>query len=196
MICGPFAVRGDRFLNWEDAFFSNVLVADGCWGWGSAMYPTGYSPVRFKGKQKMAHRVSYEIFIGPIPDGMFVLHRCDNRQCTNPDHLFLGTQADNISDMMGKGRNYQSNKIKCIRGHSLSEAHVTKKGHRQCQECRRERHEEKIGRKVGGKRVTHCPAGHEYSPENTSIRRGKRNCKTCHREYQAVYRKKQLEVCH
>lgn len=54
---------------------------------------------------KRVHRLSWLIHFGPIPKGMFVCHRCDNRQCTNPEHLFLGSRQDNVDDMMSKGRN-------------------------------------------------------------------------------------------
>ena len=57
-----------------------------------------------KGKPKLAHRVAYEISVDEIPDGMFVLHKSDNRKCVNPKHLFLGTNADNVKDMIKKGR--------------------------------------------------------------------------------------------
>ena len=56
------------------------------------------------GKTMKAHRVSFEIHYGPIPNGMAVLHACDNTSCVNPIHLFLGTQADNVKDMVAKGR--------------------------------------------------------------------------------------------
>lgn len=62
----------------------------------------------------ITHRASYEVHIGPIPKGMFVLHKCDNRRCINPDHLFLGTAADNTKDMINKGRAYLDNSLKLV----------------------------------------------------------------------------------
>lgn len=75
-----------------------------CWEWQAAILDTGYGSFSFNGKSGTAHRASWEIANGPIPDGLWVLHRCDNRKCVRPDHLFLGTQVDNMRDMAAKGR--------------------------------------------------------------------------------------------
>lgn len=81
--------------------------ADGCWLWTGTKNEHGYG-LMFSGTRNAAplkaHRVSYELHVGPISDGLWVLHRCDNPPCTRPDHLFLGTQQDNTDDMMAKGR--------------------------------------------------------------------------------------------
>lgn len=71
-----------------------------CWGWRRKVNNHGYGRVG----DLYAHRVSYEIHVGPIPAGLQVLHRCDNPPCSNPSHLFLGTVTDNMRDMWAKGR--------------------------------------------------------------------------------------------
>lgn len=86
-----------------DRFWIKVKKSDGCWIWG-ALRLNGYGCLRFNGKRTLAHRVSWEIHNGPIPEGLFVLHRCDNPACVRPDHLFLGTRKDNMQDMIKKGR--------------------------------------------------------------------------------------------
>jgi hypothetical protein len=78
---------------------------DGCWEWQKATQSKGYGSVNIgNGKTALAHRVAYEITYGTIPDGLNVLHHCDNRRCINPKHLFLGTCEDNSRDMVNKGR--------------------------------------------------------------------------------------------
>lgn len=76
----------------------------GCWLWLGFLNEDGYGYIRHHAKQMGAHRYSYMRFNGPIPEGMYVCHTCDVPSCVNPDHLFLGTQTDNMRDMERKGR--------------------------------------------------------------------------------------------
>lgn len=82
---------------------------DACWKWAGAKHALGYGrlSVTFPEGTRVEtpHRISYVIHHGPIPAGMVVMHTCDNPECSNPDHLVLGTQADNIRDRDQKGRN-------------------------------------------------------------------------------------------
>jgi hypothetical protein len=90
-------------------FWAKVHKLDGedaCWEWTAAMFTaSGYGCFGYQGKPQGAHRVSWILSNGPIPDGLWVLHRCDNRKCVRPLHLFLGTAVDNARDMTAKGRN-------------------------------------------------------------------------------------------
>lgn len=84
-----------------------VVVEGGCWEWTGSTNPSGYGELGLGGRHEglvAAHRLSWELHVGPIPDGLWVLHRCDNPPCCNPDHLFLGTRTDNVRDMYAKGR--------------------------------------------------------------------------------------------
>lgn len=75
-----------------------------CWEWTRGRTSRGYGVIRYGGKQTLAHRFSYEYYVGEIPKGKSVLHLCDNPPCVNPEHLVLGTQLDNMRDCMAKGR--------------------------------------------------------------------------------------------
>lgn len=92
-----------------DRFAEKVRVdlVSGCWIWSASTKRNGYGQIGIGGKRagmREAHRVSWMLHRGEIPAGAFVLHRCDVKTCVNPDHLFLGTQLDNIRDMDAKGR--------------------------------------------------------------------------------------------
>lgn len=104
---GLLPVVNQKHAPFEERFWRFVQKSDGCWLWKSSFTVKGYGKLGGGGrggKQLLAHRVSYEIHHGEIPDGMVVMHKCDNPACVNPDHLQVGTQSENILDSLSKGR--------------------------------------------------------------------------------------------
>ncbi len=88
----------------KSRFLKYVRKTEGCWLWLAYKTKRGYGQFSINKKSFRANRISYELFVGKIPDGLFVCHSCDNPPCVNPDHLWLGTQLDNVIDRDRKGR--------------------------------------------------------------------------------------------
>lgn len=114
----------------EERFF-NLITKDesGCWLWKGFRYRNGYGEFYYKGK-KLAHRAAYMMFKGEIPKGMFVLHKCDVRNCVNVEHLWLGTAKDNSQDMAKKERSALGDKNgsrKCPERLPTGDDHVNSK---------------------------------------------------------------------
>ncbi len=93
-------------MEWLARFWPKInrQAANGCWEWLACTNPYGYGKFKIKGQYRLAHRLSWQIHYGTIPDKMCILHKCDNRKCVNPVHLFLGTRSDNTNDRHTKGR--------------------------------------------------------------------------------------------
>jgi hypothetical protein len=135
-------------LSSVDLFWAKVRRTDGCWEWTGARLHSGYGKLGRKGRTYVAHRFAWELVNGAIPDGLFACHRCDNRLCVRPDHLFLGTQKDNIADMLSKGRGSlppgteaRREQNVCSRGHEFTEANTRLyDGRRYCRACERSRY--------------------------------------------------------
>ena len=118
-----------------ERFIQMIKIADtGCWEWQGNKSTDGYGC--WSGKR--VHRCLYSVQHGPIPDGLIIMHRCDNRSCCNPAHLELGTVADNNKDMMLKGRasNQHKGKTHCKNGHEYTPENTYKYGKmRVCKTC-------------------------------------------------------------
>lgn len=85
-------------------FKEKINFTNSCWLWTAGKYGKGYGSYTLDGKNQSAHRVSWKFVYGEIPEGLCVLHKCDTPSCVNPDHLFLGTNQDNMDDKVSKGR--------------------------------------------------------------------------------------------
>jgi hypothetical protein len=103
---GQGKMKLTRYMPAEERLWARVDKGgvNGCWLWTGPVNSWGYARIRVNGLNVQAHRYSWEIHNGAIPDDRWVLHKCDVRNCVNPAHLFLGTRQANVDDMMAKGR--------------------------------------------------------------------------------------------
>lgn len=184
-----------------DRFMGFVRKADnGCWDWMAARLPQGYGLFKVGGKMVRAHRMAWQLFHGPIPEGLTLDHLCGRPCCVCPAHLEPVTMKENLRRGNGiPARN--ARKTHCKYGHEFSaENTIIKAGHRQCRLClvRRAKEYSKDPQRLAKQRLrrrmaaalrppkpprpqpTHCLHGHEFTPENTRVEQsGKRNCRIC-----------------
>lgn len=117
-------------------FWANVEKSDGCWNWTRAISAAGYGVFWWLGKIRLTHRLSYEMAVGKIPDGLVLDHLCRNPKCCNPSHLEAVPQVTNVR--RGEGiTNAKRSQTHCIHGHSLEDALVKPGNRRDCRECNR-----------------------------------------------------------
>lgn len=111
---------------------------NGCWIWTAGLTSDGYGQFSLDGRPQRAHRVSYEHYVGEIPDGMLIRHKCDVPTCVAPEHIEVGTYKQNTADMYERNRQHNHHFRKkefCKRGHPLAEGRHTPEGRRVCRPC-------------------------------------------------------------
>lgn len=131
----------------EMRFWRKIKKVGGCWEWQGSKHPFGYGQFRVgngtkRGRLIYAHHFAYEGSYGDIPDGMEVMHTCDNPSCCRPAHLVLGTHQENMDDMHRKGRHRVAHRVRrthCKHGHEFTRenTYTDKDGYRDCRTCHR-----------------------------------------------------------
>lgn len=126
----------------QERFWQKVNKTDGCWEWTAYRNAFGHGRFRLGGRLLLAHRVSYEMMVGPIPEGLQIDHVCRNPPCVNPAHLEPVTHQENVRrGMVGKLNSANAAKTHCPRGHeyNCTNTYTRRSGARVCRACARER---------------------------------------------------------
>lgn len=179
-----------RRVSLAERFWSKVdkRGPDECWNW-TASKQKGYGQFMLGGRPRRAHRVAYELLVGPIPEGLTLDHLCRNPSCVNPAHLEPVTLSENVIRAAAATR-----KDCCVNGHEFTPDNIwwrispSGRRWRVCRACNRERavarmNREKPDRLPAHALRTHCPRGHAYDEANTYYNKnGHRSCRACHRE--------------
>ncbi len=137
-----YATRADATSFWTNNRYD---LETGCWNWTASKNNRGYGVKQYAGKIRLVHRLSANFYLGlPLDSSVNVLHRCDNKACFNPKHLFFGNASVNQKDLVQKGKHYLASRTHCVRGHAFSgpDLRIVKNGdwtQRVCNACRRER---------------------------------------------------------
>jgi hypothetical protein len=120
---------------------NRINKTESCWLWTGSLFKQGYARLYFKGKRLKGHRVSYELYKGPIPNGLYICHKCNVKHCVNPQHLYAGTQANNMQDVLKAGNHGMKNRTHCPKGHEYNNINcrINKDGSRVCRVCDRQR---------------------------------------------------------
>lgn len=165
-------------------FWPKVTRSDGCWEWTAARIPGGYGSIGFAGDQYGAHVMSWALANGHWPE-KWVLHRCGNRICVRPDHLYEGDSRQNMQDALRHGTLPNASKTHCRWGHPFDEVNtyiIPSTGHRTCRACAAIRVEaKKSTRGTPNKDKTQCKYGHPFDEKNTGRTVRGRRCLECHR---------------
>ena len=161
---GRIAIDGER--NAEVRFWRKVIKTDGCWTWTAATVPAGYGRVQWQGRVQQAHRVAYELLVGPIPEGLHLDHLCRVRNCVNPAHLEPVTPGENVLRGTGVSAVHAAAEF-CRYGHPLSGENLRTKanGWRACRACELRRSRASAATKVRPVKQStcvECGAAFEY----------------------------------